>query len=112
MIRITFFLQQGNKIKRFSVTGHANFSRHGEDIVCAAVSAIAQTAVIGLQNNFGESVEVEQQEGRLICVIPELKPEEEIVADAIIKTMFWGLRSIEEQYGEHIHLKIEGGVLE
>ncbi len=30
------------------ITGHANASPHGSDIVCAAVSAIYQTALLGL----------------------------------------------------------------
>jgi uncharacterized protein YsxB (DUF464 family) len=30
--------------------GHANFAPMGRDIVCSAISAILQTAVLGLQN--------------------------------------------------------------
>jgi uncharacterized protein len=30
------------------IEGHANFDKHGSDIVCAGVSAISQTAVLGL----------------------------------------------------------------
>lgn len=112
MINITISLNPGNRIKEFCITGHACFSEYGSDIVCSAVSAVAQTAVIGLQQYFGKTVEVEQQEGRLICVVPELKPGEYIAAEAILRTMYWGLRAIEAQYSRHIHLTIEGGVLE
>jgi len=31
-----------------TINGHANFAPHGKDIVCAAVSAIYQTAILGL----------------------------------------------------------------
>lgn len=112
MINVNILLQPGNRIKKFSVTGHACFSEYGNDIVCAAVSSVSQTAVIGLQHYFGEAVQVEQKEGRLVCVVPDLKPEEAVVAEVILKTMYWGLSAIEAQYGEHIHLNIEGGVLE
>ncbi|MGI6554356.1 MAG: ribosomal-processing cysteine protease Prp [Bacillota bacterium] len=111
MITVKLFLEQ-SRISRFSVTGHAGFAEHGKDIVCAAVSAVAQTAAIGLQHYFGSAVAVEQKNGKLICDIPKLAPEDHIVAEAILMTMYWGLRDIEEQYGEHIHLRIEGGVLE
>lgn len=112
MIKVKLSLGPGNRIKKFSITGHAYFSEYGSDIVCSAVSAVAQTAVIGLQHYFGEAVKVEQQEGRLVCEIPELKPEADIPAQAILKTMYWGLKAIKGEYAGHLHLKIEGGVLE
>lgn len=112
MINVRIFLEQGSRISKFSVTGHADFGEYGSDIVCAAVSAVAQTAVIGLQHYFGSTVTVQQETGKLICVIPKLTPEDYVVADAILRTMYWGLRDIEDQYGEYIHVTIEGGVLE
>jgi len=112
MIKAAIYLGPGNRIKRFSITGHAYFSEYGSDIVCSAVSAVAQTAVIGLQHYFGEAVAVEQNEGLLTCSLPELEPGEEIVAEAILKTMYWGLKAIQAEYGDHLHLRIEGGVLE
>jgi uncharacterized protein YsxB (DUF464 family) len=111
MIDATIYLDPGNRIKKFSITGHAYFSEYGSDIVCSAVSAVAQTAVIGLQHYFGNAVEVEQKEGSLTCIVPELNPDEANAADAILKTMYWGLMAIQAEYGV-IHLKIEGGVLE
>lgn len=32
-----------------SMKGHAGYAEHGQDIVCASVSAIIQTALLGLQ---------------------------------------------------------------
>ena len=34
----------------FIIKGHAGFADHGEDIVCAGASAIAQSALLGLQD--------------------------------------------------------------
>jgi uncharacterized protein YsxB (DUF464 family) len=34
---------------KIEAAGHANYAEHGKDIVCAAVSAIMQTALLGLQ---------------------------------------------------------------
>ena len=112
MIKVTICLGQGNRIKEFSITGHANFAEYGSDIVCSAVSAVAQTAVIGLQYYFGKAVRVEQEEGMLTCSLSKLKPSEENAAEAILKTMYLGLKAIQAQYGEYVHLSVEGGVLE
>jgi uncharacterized protein YsxB (DUF464 family) len=35
---------------RLSVTGHANRGPYGEDIVCAAASALVETLVLGLRD--------------------------------------------------------------
>lgn len=112
MISITISLGPGSRIKGFVVTGHANFSEYGKDIVCAAVSAIAQTALIGLQQYFGTAVQFQQTPGKLSCTVPDLEPKEYAIAEAILKTMYWGLRNIETQYSKHIRLIIEGGVWE
>lgn len=112
MIEVKLFLETDNRIKGFAVTGHANFSEYGSDIVCSAVSAVAQTAVIGLQHYFGEAVAVEQEEGRLTCNLPVLNPGDALIAGTILKTMYWGLQAIEAEYDEYLHLTVEGGVLE
>ena len=46
MIRVMFY---GNDARGgFSVTGHSGYAEEGQDIVCAAVSALTQAACIGL----------------------------------------------------------------
>ena len=48
MTKIRLFFN-GNDIIGFSAEGHTGFADRGEDIVCAAISVLTQTAVIGLQ---------------------------------------------------------------
>lgn len=38
----------GYKFIGYNIFGHANFAPKGKDIVCSAVSSIAQTAILGL----------------------------------------------------------------
>ncbi len=40
MIKVTFHNKNG-AITGFTITGHADYSKHGSDIVCAAVSSAA-----------------------------------------------------------------------
>ena len=112
MIKVKLDLEFENQIKGFTITGHADFLEYGRDIVCAGVSAISQTAIIGLQHYFGDRVKVEQEDGRLSCQLPVLNSQEALVAQAILQTMYWGLKAIEAEYDEYLHLKVEGGVLE
>ena len=46
MIRIV--AKREGDVHTLVISGHANASPHGTDIVCAAVSAIYQTALLGL----------------------------------------------------------------
>lgn len=47
MIHVTFLRSQG-RLVGFDCTGHADYAEAGQDIVCSAVSALTQTAVLGL----------------------------------------------------------------
>ena len=41
-------LKRNNKIFEVECDGHTNYGEKGEDIVCASLSSIVQTAVLGL----------------------------------------------------------------
>ncbi len=47
MITVTVTLSEEEM--QVKVSGHADYAEKGKDIVCAGVSAIVQTAVLGLQ---------------------------------------------------------------
>lgn len=49
MIRVSFTVTPDQKITSFKMTGHAESGPDGQDIVCAAVSALTITTVNGLE---------------------------------------------------------------
>lgn len=114
MIRVELALDNKGKIIDFFISGHADYAEYGEDIICAAVSAVAQTAVIGIQKYLeNENLVIQQSEGLLALKLPEnLAKGNREKADIILNTMHWGLKNIEEQHKEHLIIieKSEGGV--
>lgn len=46
---ITVNVKDDGNTLNIEIRGHANYDQHGRDIVCSAVSAISQTAILGLQ---------------------------------------------------------------
>lgn len=48
MIKVNVKMNSGDIV--IDVKGHAGYAPHGQDIVCAAVSAILQTAVLGIES--------------------------------------------------------------
>ncbi len=100
MIRIRLGRTEDGVLKRFSVSGHANYAEAGEDIVCAAVSALTIATANGLMN---EHVALEYlcAEGDEIslALAESLSEEETISARAILETFALGVESIAKEYG-------------
>lgn len=113
MVQVQINRNQDGQVLTFLASGHAIPRRETEyDMVCAAISAVMQTALLGL----GEYVGLEDRliysidgDGWLYCALPAgLSGAERVRADAIIETMVIGLRSIESEYPKNI--TVEEGV--
>lgn len=91
----------------FRVQGHAGFGEYGKDIVCAGVSAITQTAVLGLRELLGQNrVFCEMRPGYLEVNLSREDAEKE-GPSAVLKSLELGLQAIKESYPGSICLKYE-----
>ncbi|HOE57251.1 MAG TPA: ribosomal-processing cysteine protease Prp [Bacillota bacterium] len=105
MIKVIIFKAREGKITGFKVTGHSGYDTHGKDIVCSAVSALAQTSLLGLLKVAEADVDYKISEGYLICSLkgPE-SGRKDIMCGAILETMYEGFKSIKESYEKHIDI--------
>jgi len=87
--------RRADRIAGFCVRGHAGLAPRGRDIVCAAVSALTQAAVAGLEDHLGLRPRVVIGPGYLECELPPGE-EEDPRAQAILATMLLGLRGVAE----------------
>lgn len=103
MIRIDIFYED-LLIKGFTVCGHAGYDQRGDDIVCAAVSALTQTAILGLNEYLAGKLKWEiDGDGMLECwLADDLVPEEQEKAQVILHTMELGLCNIRQSYDEFL----------
>ncbi len=98
---------QGNDITSFQVKGHAGFAPAGQDIYCAGVSAVAQTALLGLSINLSVQPEYQVEEGWLQCHLPEgLDQKDMEKAQIILSTMEAGMLAMQETYCNFIKLEV------
>ena len=96
---------KGQSIVGFTAKGHSGYAQHGEDVVCAAVSALTQTAYLGVAELVGAQVDFKMKDGALRLMLPSgLEPEKREKAELILGTMVLGLRSIEENYSDYLKL--------
>lgn len=102
MIRVNVIRDRNGLIREFTIQGHAGFGEYGKDIVCSAVSAIAYTALGGLEELTGMAGYTEKP-GLMKFKLPQDIPaEKEQTARIILDTMVIGLRQIENSYREYI----------
>lgn len=94
MVRIDIFRDAAGIIAGFAVNGHADTAPHGQDIVCAGVAALTQTAVLGLERHLGRDFDLDIGPGKLIF---KLKGDPDILTSAILETMLLGLTEIANQ---------------
>ena len=98
MITVTAFREQGTVVG-FRVTGHANMGAYGEDLVCAAVSAVVQTAILGISEVCKIPAGVSIEEGQTTCILEKDVTADETKRAAIVfDTMLAGLMSIQASY--------------
>lgn len=91
-----------NRIKEFHVTGHAGFADAGQDIVCAAVSILVYNTINSCERFAHTILNVSDFPDKLICQVPDKLSER---AEVLLKSLFFGIEQLEEQYGEFVQLK-------
>jgi len=96
-------------ITELRVEGHAGFAEMGEDIVCAGVSALAVTALIGLKRVAKHPHEGKARAGLVTCKLkPGGTPETAARAQVILETTVLGLMDIQKDYPKFVRVT-EGG---
>ncbi len=108
MVRVTMWKDKEGQWHGFEVEGHAAFAPCGEDIVCAAVSILAQTTVLSLQKIVGMEPEVNVSEGYLTCRLGSIKNEKSR-SDAVLllSSLALGLEETARNYPGYLQVIYE-----
>jgi len=112
MTKVTVKYKLG-KIVSISASGHAKFGKFGQDIVCAAVSVLMQTAVQGL-NEVAKLdhliFDSDEKTAYMYLELPvEVNETQAFKADVILETVLRGLQGIAKSYPKYMKLYEEGG---
>ncbi len=104
MISVNFVRDKSGLIRKFTIMGHAGFEEAGRDVICSAVSAIAYTALGGMEELVGILNHTEK-DGFMKFYLPvDIEKDKEKTARIILDTMAIGLKQIENSYGEYIEV--------
>ncbi len=101
MTKITFYQRVDGTFQGFRSQDHAGYSAEGQDIVCAAVSAL----VINFVNSLDEltddhyQIDVNQEDAEIDVVFTEELSEE---GSLLLRSLILGLTSVEEEHGQYL----------
>jgi uncharacterized protein len=104
MLTVTFQHDGQGRLSGFSARGHARFAEYGQDIVCAAASAILQAARLGLELHCSRKPEIRQKSGELKVRIP-VSDRNDGAVRAIVTTAYASVDQIARQFPKHVVLK-------
>ena len=91
----------------FELTGHAEWADEGEDIVCAAVSSMAQFAIAGILETGKIACGYEITEGRIYLTLPkDMTEDERYVSDHYLETLRIMLSQMSQQYNDYLKITV------
>ena len=104
MTRCEFFTDN-DRITGFSVSGHSGYAEAGQDIVCAAVSAVVGMAEATINDVCGAKakVRVKEEDARITLTLPASCDEEESV-QAVLAGMMLYLCNLRDEYSDYIEV--------
>ncbi len=107
MIRIVIKKTPLGEIRSFTMDGHADFGKHGQDIVCAGASAVSFGSINAIISLTGINPEIDlaQNGGSLRFAVPDQIPEEKKnQVQLLLKAMVISLQTIERDYKKYIRI--------
>ena len=99
------FFTEDDRITGFSVSGPSGYAEAGQDIVCAAISAIVTMAEATINDVCGAKakVRVKEEDARVTLTLPAVCDEEESV-QAVLAGMLLTLCSMRDDYPDYIEV--------
>ena len=100
-------IRKGGHIVRVECDGHTGYGVEGEDIVCAALSSVVQTALLGLLSVAAIGVDYKRDKGILKIALPDgLDWDQRKAADIILETMLLGVADLHEGFSDFVELRV------
>jgi uncharacterized protein YsxB (DUF464 family) len=105
MISFSIKRDRNNRINGFTCLGHAGYSEKGTDIVCAAVSALTQSAILALDRLVGVNLtlKADAKTGFMDCSWKNI-PSKMEQSQLVIGMVALGLAEIQKQYPDHLNV--------
>ncbi|MGO1368005.1 MAG: ribosomal-processing cysteine protease Prp [Senegalia sp. (in: firmicutes)] len=105
MTKVEFFFDDDGNILKYIMNGHTGYDEHGKDIVCAAVSVLAQTGLMSLLEFLNLKISYLIEDGYIKVILPKnLNKDDFEKSQIVLNTVLIGIKSVAESYPDYISL--------
>lgn len=102
MIQVQVFKENGH-YKQFKISGHADYAEEGQDIVCAAVSALVINTINSIEQFTEDAFTCDCADGQISSW--EFTSDVSAATDLLMDSLLLGLENIQRSYGDE-HLQV------
>lgn len=105
MINVSIYKNAENLITGFKISGHADYSVYGSDIVCASASALVINTINSIENFTSDRFELDQDEKKGFIEFHVISSASQNT-NLLLCSLALGLQGITEEYSDK-YIKIE-----
>ena len=111
MIIAKIYKDKNGFIKRYTIKGHAGYADYGKDIVCSAISVLAQTTLLSLVEVCGLDentikYSIDEKSGHIDVELPnDIENSKFEKTQILLESLIVGINSVIESYPEHVTLE-------
>ncbi|MDO5095606.1 MAG: ribosomal-processing cysteine protease Prp [Peptostreptococcaceae bacterium] len=102
MVTVTTTRDLSGNIYMVEVTGHAEQAKHGQDIVCSAISVLTMATLNGLTDVVKANVDYIVEEGYVKIKVDTNEMKDTI--KTLLETFELGIAALLEDYGRYVKL--------
>lgn len=107
MTTVAFFMSPEYGVIGFEATGHTGFAEEGEDIVCAAISALTESTLNGLLSVTKTPTMYQRDDENAIltaCLTPECTREQLERAQILLVTLQETIQAVARDYPRNVRI--------
>lgn len=108
MTDIKFFKKDGIFVG-FECSGHTGFDINGKDILCATISGLTQSIVLGLKDVCKINIKFKRQErsGYILVELPKNINDNQLdKSQVLFKTLYLSIKDLCEGYSNYISMEV------
>jgi len=104
MIKLTVE-EQSSSFSYFVVEGHSTMGKKGNNILCAGVSSLIQTILLGLLQVMELDLDITKRDGFIDCQFPDhITPQDREGINLLIMTMITAYQDLMKQYPDEMEI--------
>lgn len=102
------FTTKNNYIVKMEITGHTGYAHSGKDVLCAGISAISQSVVMGIKRVVECPCKFEREDGRGYLCLTIMTEDSDILdkTQILLQTALISFEDLEKQNKKYMKVEV------